>query len=576
MAQPIRVTLALVACAAMVSCGGGGSRGIAPVPAADALRASCPGLAGTTVPASSIGLASGNATVTSATFVAAAPQGASGTTTTPATPDYCKVLGTIAPVDPAAQLINFEVNLPTSWNRKAVQYGGGGYNGTLTTGLTPLRDANPDDPLPLTRGYATLGTDSGHQASAFAPNAIGQFGLNDEMLANYGFASYKKVKDVAVKLMEAYYFHAPSKMYYFGGSEGGREGLTMAQRFPADYDGIVSVVPVVQLSMLFQSYIPHVRPQFNGGWMNTAKTATMAKFVSDTCDSLDGLADGVISNYLACPARVNLDALRCPGGADAGDSCLSDAQIAVVKSMHSPYTLPFAVSNGATSYPAWPFYGNETTPDPLNPTWTRWVTGTAPPTTAVDAATASQHWLYGANFIRYFVTRNASFDPLAFDPAAYQARLQQVSALIDSNNPDLKAFFARGGKLIMRENTSDVAQSPQAGIDYFMAVQRTVGDSTMESSARLYMSPGSTHSGPGASVTTGAAIPTSVDLLDPLDRWVSSGQAPADSLVQTAKAPTPPFTTQSARPMCRYPSYPKYNGGDAKLASSYSCAVSQP
>jgi pimeloyl-ACP methyl ester carboxylesterase len=100
-------------------------------------------------------------------------------------------------------------------------------------------------------------------------------------------------------------------MYYFGGSEGGREGLTMAQRFPADYDGIVSVVPVVQLSMLFQSYVPHQLPQFGGGWLSPAKVATLARFVSDACDALDGIADGVVSNYLACPARVNLQALRC-------------------------------------------------------------------------------------------------------------------------------------------------------------------------------------------------------------------------------------------------------------------------
>src|SRR5678815_3179990 len=109
---------------------------------------------------------------------------------------YCRVLGTIAPVDPAAQLINFQVNLPTSWNGKALQYGGGGFNGTLVTGLAPLRDAAPGDPLPLTRGYVTLGTDSGHQASAFAASELGTFALNDEMLTNFAYASYKKLKDV--------------------------------------------------------------------------------------------------------------------------------------------------------------------------------------------------------------------------------------------------------------------------------------------------------------------------------------------------------------------------------------------
>ena len=127
------------------------------LPGAEQLKAACATLAGRVIAAASIGLPSGNASIASATMVAA------NASTAPATPDYCKVLGTIAPVDPAAQLINFQINLPIAWNGKAVQYGGGGYNGTLITGLAPLRDAAPDDPLPMTRGYVTLGTDSGHQ-----------------------------------------------------------------------------------------------------------------------------------------------------------------------------------------------------------------------------------------------------------------------------------------------------------------------------------------------------------------------------------------------------------------------------
>src|SRR5205823_1850322 len=231
------------------------------LPGADQLKAACPTLAGQTIPAASIGLPSGNATIATATFTAA------NSAATLASPEYCKVLGAIAPVDPAAQAINFEINLPIAWNGKAVQYGGGGYNGTLITGLAPLRDAAPDDPLPLTRGYVTFGTDSGHQASAFAPNSIGQFGLNDEMLVNFAYASYKKVRDASVNVIGAFYGQPPSRMYYFGGSEGGREGLTMAQRFPADYDGIVSVVPAIQLSMVAGAFVHHQVPQLHGGWI---------------------------------------------------------------------------------------------------------------------------------------------------------------------------------------------------------------------------------------------------------------------------------------------------------------------
>ncbi|MGK9166650.1 tannase/feruloyl esterase family alpha/beta hydrolase [Inquilinus limosus] len=545
------------------------------VPGADELKAACPGLAGQAVPPSAIGLPSGPAAIVSATFVPAAPQSVSDGKTVLATPDYCKVLGAIAPVDPAAQPINFQVNLPIAWNGKALQYGGGGYNGTLITGLAPLRDAAPGDPLPLTRGYATLGTDSGHQASAFAPDRIGAFGLNDEMLINYGYASYKKVRDVAVTVMRSFYRRGPSRLYYFGGSEGGREGLTMAQRFPADYDGVVSVVPVVQLSMLFQSYIPHQRPQLRSGWMGPDKVVTLARFVSDACDALDGLADGVVNNYLACPAHVDLQKLRCPDGADAGSHCLSDAQIETVSAVHSPYTLPFSVANGLATYPQW-LYGNETTPDPRNATMTRWVTGTAAPTVAVDPSSAAQQWLYGANFVRFFVAKDPDFDPSRFDPKDFQSRLQQVSEIIDSSNPDLSAFFARGGKLIIRENLGDLAQSPLAGINYFSAVIAKLGHETVETSARLYVSPASTHTGPAVSVTDGTPVPTMVDLLDPLDRWVTAGEPPADALIQTVKTAVPPFDVLAARPMCRYPKYPRYVGGDKLSAASYVCAPSVP
>jgi hypothetical protein len=564
-----RTTLLMISLLAPGSDMGRAENGPAALPSAEQLKAACPALAGRVIPAASIGLTSGDASIASATIVAA-----NATTTSP-TPDFCKVLGSIAPIDPAAQLINFQINLPIAWNRRAVQYGGGGYNGTLTTGLTPLRDAAPDDPLPLTRGYVTLGTDSGHHASAFAPNSPGQFGLNDEMLLNYAYASYKKVKDVGVNMIRAFYGQPPSRMYYFGGSEGGREGLTMAQRFPTDYDGIVSVVPAIQLSMVFESFVHHQVPLLRGGWIPPGKVGMFAKFVADRCDALDGLADGVVNSYLACPSRIDLKELRCPAGADSGETCLSDAQIAAVAALHSPYQLPFPAANGLTAYPPW-LYGNETTPDARSSHMVRWFTGTAAPTSAVDVETSSIHWLYGANFVRFFVARDAKFDPGTFDPNNFRDRLRELSELLDSTNPDLSAFFARGGKLIMRTNTGDLALSPLAAINYFDSVSAKVGQATVDRSARLFISPASTHSGPAASVSDGSPVPTTVDLLDPLDRWVSDGTPPPDALIQTVKATTAPFKLLASRPMCRYPNYPQYTGGDRLQAESYRCVPSAP
>jgi len=284
----------------------------------------------------------------------------------------------------------------------------------------------------------------------------------------------------------------------------------------------------------------------------------------------------VINNYLACPGRVNLQSLRCPGGGDAGAHCLSDAEIALMRSIHSPYLFPFPLANDITAYPPW-LYGHEDSLDgPAALNLVRWVTGTAPPTVPPDPAKAATQWLYGSNWIRYAIARDAGFDVRGYRPQDFAARVQQTSALIDSTNPDLAAFFGRGGKLIVRENAADRAQSPLMGIAYHQAVVARSGQAAVDRSMRLYVSPSSTHSGNARSVTDRSTVPTTVDLLDALDRWVTAGVAPPDAIVQTAKAPLPPFAPQASRPMCRYPAYPHYVGGDRLQAASYACRILPP
>ena len=559
--------LLIVVSAALVAC--------SHAPSVKQPGAACSALAGRSIPAASIGLPSGPATVLSAVLVASVPESVNGNTFTPPAPDYCKVLGSVASRDPKAQTINFQANLPVQWNGKALQYGGGGFNGTLVTGLAPLRDAAPGDPLPIARGYATFGTDSGHQASAYPASEPGAFALNDEMLENFAYASYKKVHDAAVDLMRQFYGRAPGQLYYFGGSEGGREGLAMAQRFPADYDGIVSVVPVINWTGLFHAFVRNEVPQF-GDWLDAAKVPLIAKATADACDALDGLVDGVVNNYLACPQRVNLQALHCPNGTDAGPQCLSDAELALMRSIHSPYTFSFPLANGITTYPQW-LYGHEDSLDGSSAlSLVRWVTGGAAPTVPPNAANAATQWLYGSNWIRYAIARDGNFDVRTYRPESFTARVQQTSALIDSTNPDLSAFFARGGKLIIRENAADRAQSPLMGIAYYEAVVARFGQATVDRSVRLYVSPSSTHTGNARSVTDKVAIPTMADLLDSLDQWVTAQAAPADAIVQTSKASIPPFAIVASRPMCRYPGYPHYIGGDKSLATSFECRLSQP
>lgn len=556
--RPWAVLFSVLLAAAVSSCST-----LAPLPETQA--EACPALQGRTVPATRIGLPSGDARVLSAQWVPAASTG---------TPAYCKVLGSLAPLDRAAHDIQFQLNLPANWNRKALQYGGGGLNGTLITGLAPLRDAAPTDALPIARGYATLGTDSGHRTSAYAPGEPGTFALNDEMFENFAYASYKKVKDVAVQLMKVHYGSEPDRIYYFGGSEGGREGLLMAQRFPADYDGIVSVVPVLDWTNLFHAFVRHSVPQFTD-WLDAAKTPLIARATTQACDGLDGLQDGVVNNYLACQARVDLSVLRCPGGQDNGARCLSDAELQLLRNLHSPFTFPFELSNGFNTHPGW-LYGHEDSLDgPSAMSLVRWVSGRSAPTVPPDASTASTHWLYGSNWIRYAIARDGNFDVRSYRPEAFVKRVQQTSALMDATNPDLSAFFSRGGKLIIRENAGDRAQSPASGFRYYDAVVARIGTTAVNRSMRLYVSPASTHAGTARAVGGGAPVPTMVDLLDPLDRWVSQAKEPPDALVQARHGATVPFAIEATRPMCRYPNYPHYVAGDPSQAGSYECRAAR-
>lgn len=390
---------AATACAAaalLAACGGSGSSGntpstsfATPLVVANAAT-SCAALTGKTFEASLIGEPTKGAVVTSATYfpaVADAPN-ATNTAMVLGTPNYCKTLVDIKPVDDKAPLIKAQVNLPASWNGKSMQMGGGGLNGTLVTGLGGARADGPDMPLPLTRGYVTLGTDSGHQTATGA-NAYA-FASNAEALTNYAYASYKKTRDVGVQLSLAFYGQKAQKAYYMGGSEGGREGLLMAQRYPADFDGIVAVDPVIRLIGLWHYQLSvGVVQSTPGSWLG-GKTQLIHDAVVGACDALDGIQDQVVSNTRVCRplADAAIALKRCPTGADEGATCLSDAQLATVRFLYSGQLFPFSLANNLNSYPGY-LYGSEGVPGAYDP----WIVGTGTPvapTSNPDAVGASR------------------------------------------------------------------------------------------------------------------------------------------------------------------------------------------
>ncbi|OAK59296.1 feruloyl esterase [Variovorax paradoxus] len=576
----------LAASAILAGCGGGGGGGGFPllVPAAagqptappappappaappPAAGLACEQLQGLAIPASAIGLPSSGATVTSAKTVAPGGTGAA------ALPEYCEVAGKIAPVDPTAPNIQFAVALPTSWNRKVVMLGGGGFNGTVPNVKGNVPNGPVDKLTPLGRGYATFASDSGHQANALG-SQDGLFGLSDEAVRNFGGDALKKTHDAALAVIKARFAAAPVKSYFAGGSTGGREALTAIQRWPTDWDGAIAWYPAWNdaAALLGGHRMSRALAQ-PGAYPNTAKRALLYDAAMEACDALDGASDGLISNQTLCNARFDPSTatlrgapVRCAGGADTGDTCLSDAQIAAMKTINTPTNFRFALASGETQYPGYNIWGADpgitTRTSPLEPVVTFLAFGTSQPARPMPAS-APYVSVLTDQWIRYSVTRDAGFDSLSLDPedpGPWASRISALSTQLDAST-DISAFKARGGKLLLAHGLADVLVSTRATEQYYQRLQSRMGPSEVDTFVRYYEVAGLGHA---VSSTFNAAW----DSLSALEAWSEAGTAPAGQVV-TDTAGVPGRT----RPLCDYPRWAQYRGsGNVNLAASFQC-----
>ena len=512
--------------------------------AAHADEAGCKALMGRAYPASVMSLPQTGARITKADW-------------TPARANfqaYCKVAASVAPVDPKAPPVLVAVNLPDQWNKKAVQWGGGGLNGTLVEGTNLLRDAPPGS-QPLAKGYVTLGTDGGH------PNAkpeIGIFFLNQEAVFNNAYGANKKGHDLALAIVNDYYQAKPDKFYFFGGSEGGRQAMIAVQKYPQDYDGVVAVVPALQTTGNNVAKYNAWLATLGDGWLNEAQIKLLDAETSKQCDNLDGVADGVISKYRSCLAVFKFDPIRCKAG--PADTCLTDKQISAVQTWRHPYSWGFPLKNGYTGLPGWSVGGEALPGSAIS-----WITleERQDPNSPGTEINASQ-------FIRYYVMRDGAHrGPVNLKDPAIRARLQEYSEIADQNNPDLTPFFARGGKLIIKENTADYAIGPEGNFVYFEKVKAKMGAAKVNQFIRFYVNPGVNHGGSGTR-SDGSAIPDKVDLFGEMVQWAETGKAPGPLTVTAYKD----GNATATKPLCQYPLYPRYKGtGDKDSAASFSCVA---
>ena len=363
-------------------------------------------------------------------------------------------------------------------------------------------------------------------------------------------------------LIEARYGTQSQYNYFIGGSQGGHEAFDAIQRYPDDYHGAVAGYPahnVVMLHLSANRYAKALHAHEGASWISPAKAQSFVTAVYDACDGLDRIRDGIISDVRACldaTAEFRLmtddNPVRCEGGRDTNDSCLSDAQIEALRVFDEAYDLGFSVfadDEGNSIFPKWtPFEGST------------FVDGGFPNLGGQGPGQALQ-FAPGDATPKYAISGDLTLDTMNdFEPARYAARIGELVELISANSTNLDRFRAQGGKLIYFHGMVDDFIPVYSSIQYWERLRQRYPNEQLEEFVRFYTIPGMGH-------VTGV-FNARISTLDHLEAWVERGIAPAQLLATDANEGTAGRT----RPVCHYPQWPRYDGsGSADDASNFDC-----
>lgn len=495
---------------ALVGCGGDGSSSNAEAPPTVVdAQGQCDAFLGRTFE---------GATVTRATLVAA----------TASVPEYCIIRGEMP------QDLDFDIRMPTDWNHRTVFRGGGGFDGYLDVGYISDPVVSPvGSPDLATRGYATIATNHGHGFSL----SDGSFALDTQMLAEYAYLAVPRVLAPAKAILRERYgsTFASAKMVFEGCSGGGRQGLIQAQRFPELFDGVISRAPANAYNPQFLWYQKMQKQLAKpGAALSPSKIQAIGDAVNAKCDGLDGLNDKIIARPQAC--QFDPVELACTGAETA--TCLTAPQVESARTFYEDTN----IANGRYVWPGFPVGGES----PAN-----WLSLSA----------------LGNGYITYMVGQNAAIDPLQLDPAQYVSRIDQLASMIDAVDPDLSRFNARGGKLILWTGLTDWKITANNATDYYQrVVQANGGQAAADQFVEYYTAPGVNHCDGG----TGA---DKVDLAGPMFEWIEKGVKPSASTIVATQRNAAAGATAASRPLCKFPQYPKYVGGDPNAAASFLCTT---
>ncbi|MCG8708234.1 tannase/feruloyl esterase family alpha/beta hydrolase [Brenneria sp. 4F2] len=478
---------------------------------------------------------------------------------------WCQIEGTLAPE------IGFKLLLPTeNWSRRYMQLGCGGLCGQINlqagaaAGCAPLQD----------NAFALASSDMGHSAQE------DDFGKDRQKRSDFAWRGVHLTAVAAKKLIAAYY-HQPAAWSYFNGcSDGGREALMEAQRFPLDFNGIIAGAAAMNFQA--QNALYHAwqvisnRGPDGKALITAAQLPMIHQAVLTQCDMLDGQQDGLIADPQSC--QPDFSPLRCDNNRQNADGqCLTDAQLTA---LHKLYDGPREAKSGKKLIVAGPQYGSELA-------WE----GVFIPRQADGAVLSQSISLSSLRYMNFTPNPSADFtlQDLKFDQATF-ARLSKLHALYDATNPDLRAFAEAGGKLIIWHGWADPHISPLNSIAYHQALGQEMGETQRQRFERLYLLPGVYH-------CSGGEGPSLVDFLTPMMNWVEQGTAPdgitawqasprqhnsfgqpTSAAGKPAKMPAKPQEMRvetipahtASRPVYPYPEYAVYSGsGEVDRASSY-------
>ncbi|NIQ90734.1 MAG: tannase/feruloyl esterase family alpha/beta hydrolase [Deltaproteobacteria bacterium] len=463
---------------------------------------------------------------------------------------HCKVAGVIG------SEIHFELLLPEKWNGKFVMGGGGGFVGSVVNVAASLYGA-------VQSGYATVGTDTGHQAHSLDAS----WALNNmERIVNFGHQAVHRTAVTAKALIKAYYQKDIARNYFIGCSRGGGQALMEAQRYPEDFEGIVAGAPAYNWTMgLGATMTQNMRAMYpdpnnlQEAIVGPKEQALIEASYLAMCDEQDGIKDGILNDPRDC--KFDVATLLCKG--EKTDSCLGQAQLNAVKTYYEgPKDL-----KGNPLYYGFPF-GGETGEGG----WSMWVTGGLKYQEDLDdfqaglgsdfpaPRTPNGMYAFGNNVMKYLIYHDPDWTYTNYNYDNLREDAKLAANTLNATNPDLSAFRKRGGKLLMFTGWSDAGITALGTIGYYEEV--IAHDNTAANDVRLFMMPGVEHcfGGPG---------PSWVNFLDVMDKWIETGNAPEQIPAYWLDEKHHPT---DSRLLCAYPQVAKYDGkGDTRDVSSFSC-----